>query len=86
MVVVVAAVRSAVLGGAVGVGDGELSVGTKGEEPSLVVDGVVVLDAQRQQVVEIRGTAVFPPPDVMDSALRESDLAAGDGAGPVQGP
>ena len=51
----------------------------------LVVDGVVVQDAQRQEVVEVGGAAVFPPPDVVEVAQLEPDLAAGDGTGPVQG-
>jgi hypothetical protein len=50
-----------------------------------VVDGVVVLHAEGQEVAEVGRSAVLPPPDVVEVALIESDMAAGDGTGSVQG-
>ena len=56
------------VGGAVGVGDGELAVGGEVELPVPVVDGVVVGDAEGEQVVEVGGASVFPPVDVVEFA------------------
>ena len=51
----------------------------------MVVDGVVVSDAQGQEVVEVGGAAVFPPDDVVELAEVVAGVAAGDGARGVEG-
>ena len=39
-----------------------------------------------KQIVEVRGAEVFPPGDVMDAAVLEPDLTAGEPTGPVHRP
>ena len=73
------------LGGGVGVGDGEPAVLVKGEVPAVVVNIVVMADAQWQQIVEVGGAAVFPPGEVVELAQVVAGVAAGDGAGDVEG-
>ena len=41
---------------------------------------------QRQEIVEVRGAEVFPPRDVMDPAVLEPHLTAGEPTGPVHRP
>ncbi len=53
---------------AVGQRDLERAVGQQLQLPAVVVHSVVMPAADRQQVVEIGGAAVLPPPDVMDLA------------------
>ena len=49
------------------------------------VDGGVVSGAYRYKVVEVGGSAVFPPVDVMDFAVVEPDGTVRDGTGAVHG-
>ena len=51
----------------------------------MVVDGAVVAVADRQEVVEVGGAAVLPPPDVMHLGAGEPHLAARDRTRRVQG-
>ena len=70
---------------AVGGFDGELAVGSEGEDPAAFVGGVVVLAAQRKEIGEIGWSAVAPPVDVMGFGVVERDVAAGHGACGVDG-
>ena len=64
-----AARRAGCHGLAVGKGDLERAVGQELELPAVVVHEVLVMAvADRQQVVEVGGAAVLPPPDVMHLA------------------
>ena len=78
--------RSFVVEGAVGSAQGDGAVGFEGEGPAAFVDVVVVPLAQGQEIVEVGGAEVFPPGDVMDPAVLETDLAAGEPTGPVHRP
>jgi len=71
--------------GAVGLVDGECSVGFDGERPALFVDDVVVSGAGRDHVGQVGWSAVFPGCDVVDFAAVEGDVAAVEGAGAVHG-
>ena len=71
----------------VGAGPGDDPVGGHREGPAAFVDEVVVPFAQRQQIVDVGGSVVFPPPfHVVDAARREPDGAVGVGAGAVHRP
>src|SRR5829696_4752123 len=56
------------------------SVGVEGELPAVVVDGVMMTDTQRQQVVEVGDPVVAPPDDVVQFAQIETGGTAGDRA------
>ena len=62
---------------AVGPAQRDGAVGLQRQRPAAVVDEVVVFVAQRDQVVEVRGTEVVPPVDVMDPTRPEPHLAVG---------
>ena len=70
---------------AVGGVDGELAVGSEGEEPSAFVGGVVVLAAQREQVGEVGWAAAAPPVHVMGFGVVERNIAARNSARGVDG-
>src|SRR3954452_6856872 len=68
----------------VGQGDGQCAIRCECEEPAVVVDGLVVQLAQRQQVVEVCQPAVSPPDDVMELGLGEADTTPRDRTRRVQ--
>ena len=73
--------------GAVGAAEFDGAAGVQGEGPAVVVDGVVMPRAQRQQVVEIGRAVLFDPfDDVVDLAVGEPHLAVGEPASPVHRP
>ena len=75
-----------VCGGAVGVADGECPcLRVELECPAFGVDDVVVAGAQRAELVEVGASAAVPFGEVMDLALVERHVAAGDDAGAVHG-
>ena len=61
-------------------------VGVEAEFPAFFVDDVVVADAQRPEEDEIGAAAAFPFDEVMDLALLERGVTAGDDAGAVHRP
>ncbi len=70
--------------GSVGSGPGGGAVGGHGEVPAAFVDVVVVVFAEWEEVVDVGGAVVVPPPaDVVDSAGVEADVAVGVGAAAV---
>ena len=74
-------------GGALGVVEGDPAVGVQAEVPAAFMDLVVVLVAQRQQVLEVCWSPVSDAgDDVVDLAVPEADLAAGEPAAAVHRP
>ena len=59
--------------GAVGEGEGELSVGSEFDDPAVVVDLGVMHRAHRQEIVEIGAALVAPPDDVVEFATVVGD-------------
>jgi hypothetical protein len=62
---------------AVGGFDGEGGGGVELEVPAVLVDQVVVSSAERDEVVELGGAAVWPVPDVVGLAPGRWPVAAG---------
>ena len=71
---------------AAGFGDGEPTVLVELEMPAAFVHEMVVTAADRDQVDQIRRSAMTPPHDVVDLAVVEVDVAARDATGPVERP
>src|SRR4051812_6117913 len=49
----------------VGITDQQCAVGSEGELPVFVVDGMVVAHTQRKKIVDVRQSVVAPPDDVV---------------------
>jgi len=69
----------------VALSDDKRAVGFEADFPAAFVHQVVVSAAQRNEVVQVGGAAVFPWPDVMYLAMLKLAVAAAEGAGGVHG-